>query len=158
MMYAGFLALAALLAAPPDQEARVSVDVKEAPIVDVVGLLAEVSGFQVVIDPGVSCKLTLKVTELRWVQVLDLALRTCALGREDENGIVRVAPVARLFEESSARRRLDEEKRLAAPRSVTRFRLSYARAQEMAPLVKRFLSPRGEVVFDTRTNTLIIID
>ena len=28
----------------------------------------------------------------------------------------------------------------------------------MAPLVKKFLSPRGEVIFDARTNTLIITD
>jgi hypothetical protein len=28
----------------------------------------------------------------------------------------------------------------------------------MAPILKKFLSPRGEVVVDPRTNTLIIID
>ena len=47
---------------------------------------------------------------------------------------------------------------LAAFPQVSYQRLSYARAQELAPIVKRFLSPRGEVVYDTRTNTLIIID
>jgi len=29
---------------------------------------------------------------------------------------------------------------------------------QMAPLVKRLLSPQGDVVYDTRTNTLIVID
>jgi type II secretory pathway component HofQ len=38
------------------------------------------------------------------------------------------------------------------------YRLSYAKAAEMAPLVKKFLSPRGEVIFDARTNTLIVTD
>ncbi len=41
---------------------------------------------------------------------------------------------------------------------VERFRLSYARAQELAPLVKKLLSERGEIVVDARTNTLIVID
>lgn len=152
------LALALALAATAEGEARVSLDVKDAPIVDIVGLLAEVGGFQVVFDPGLSCKLTLKMTAARWLEVLDLSLRACGLGREEDNGIIRVAPVARLAEESAARRRLADERQRSGPRSLTRYRLSYARAQEMAPIVKRFLSPRGEVVYDTRTNTLIIID
>ena len=152
------LALALVLAAAAAGEARVSLDVKDAPIVDIVGLLAEVGGFQVVFDPGLSCKLTLKMTETRWLGVLDLSLRACGLGREEDNGIIRVAPVARLAEESAARRRLAEEQQRSGPRTLTRYRLSYARAQEMAPILKRFLSPRGEVVYDTRTNTLIIID
>ena len=57
-----------------------------------------------------------------------------------------------------ARRRLAEEKRLSGPLRAERFRLSYARAAEVAPLVKRFLSPRGEVALDERTNTLYVID
>jgi type II secretory pathway component HofQ len=71
---------------------------------------------------------------------------------------VRVAPAARLLEESTERRRLDEERRLAGPLRTTRYRLSYARAQELAPLLKKFLSARGDVVVDARTNTLIVTD
>jgi len=153
------LAAAAFLASPPaDGEARVSLDVRDAPVVDVAALLAEVAGAQVVYDSGISCRLTLKVTQMRWLSVLDLALRSCGLAYEEENRVLRIAPVARLREEAVERRRLAEEKRLAGPLGVTRIRLSYARAQEMAPIVKRFLSPRGEVVYDVRTNTLVIID
>jgi type IV pilus assembly protein PilQ len=99
-----------------------------------------------------------KLTEVRWQAALDVSLRSCRLGREEENGILRIAPLGRLGEESAARRRLEEEQRLNAPHSVAHFRLSYARAQEIAPLLKRFLSVRGEVVYDGRTNTLIVID
>jgi type IV pilus assembly protein PilQ len=87
-----------------------------------------------------------------------MALKTCGLGHDTEGGVVRVAKVAQLTAEAAERRRLDEERRLAAPAQVTFQRLSYARAQDLAPIVKRFLSARGEVVYDTRTNTLIIID
>jgi type IV pilus assembly protein PilQ len=95
---------------------------------------------------------------LRWPTVLDLALKTCGLGQDQEGGIVRVAKVAQLTQEAAARRRFEEERRQAAPQQVAYQRLSYARAQELAPIVKKFLSPRGDVVYDTRTNTLIIID
>jgi type IV pilus assembly protein PilQ len=158
---ASLMALVLALAAPgppPEGEARISLDIKDAPVEDIVRLLTEVGGFQAVFDPGISCKLTVKLTEVRWQAALDVSLRSCRLGREEENGILRIAPVDRLGEESAARRRLEEEQRLSAPHTVARFRLSYARAQEIAPLLKRFLSVRGDVVYDARTNTLIIVD
>jgi type IV pilus assembly protein PilQ len=161
-MSLSFALLAFLAAASPppadEPETRLSIDVKDASIVDVTRLLAELGGFQLIVDPGVSCSLTLKLKDVPWPQVFDVSLRTCRLGYEQENGIVRVAPVARLLQESAERRRLDEERRLSGPLQATRYRLSYAKAQELAPILKKFLSPRGEVVVDARTNTLIVID
>jgi type IV pilus assembly protein PilQ len=142
----------------PSAETRISIDFKDADILDVIRLMAEVGNFQVVVDPGVSCKLTLKLKEVPWDAALDVVLRSCGLGQDAENGIVRVAPVARLTEEAAALRRFDEEKKLDRPLRTTRYRLSYAKATELAPLIKKFLSPRGEVVVDARTNTLIITD
>lgn len=139
-------------------EARISVDFKDADIVDIIRLMSEVGNFQVVVDPGVSCKLTLKLKEVPWDTTLEMALRVCGLGSESENGIVRVAPVAKLTAEHEARRKLAEEQKLNRPLRTVRYTLSYARAAELAPLIKKFLSPRGDVVFDARTNTLIITD
>jgi type IV pilus assembly protein PilQ len=148
-------------AAPPpsrDDEARVSVDFKDADVVDIVRLFAEVGGFQVVVDPGISCKLTLKLNEVRWTSALDVALKSCGLGRDEENDIVRVAPLAKLTAETAAQRKLDEERSLSGPLQMRTYRLSYSRAAELAPIIKKFLSPRGEVIFDSRTNTLIVMD
>jgi type IV pilus assembly protein PilQ len=149
---------AAAMTPASEGEARISLDVKDADITDIVRLLAEVAGFQVVFDPGVSCKLTLKLTAVRWPAVLDAGLRSCGLARDEQDGILRIATAARLMEEARQQRQLEEERRLSAPRTLTSLRLSYARAEEMAALVKRFLSARGEVVYDKRTNTLIVID
>ena len=143
---------------PPSNETRISLDFKDADILDVVRLMSEVGNFQVVIDPGVSCKLTLKLKEVPWDAALDVALRSCGLGRDEEGGIVRVAPTAKLTEEAAAQRKLAEEQKLNRPLHTVRYRLSYAKAAELAPLIKKFLSPRGEVVVDARTNTLIITD
>jgi type IV pilus assembly protein PilQ len=137
-------------------EARVSLDVKDAPVVDIVHVLAEAGGFQVVFDPGVTCRLTMKLTAARWRSVLDTALSACGLGREEEGDILRVAPTSRLREEAAARRRLEEERRMTPSGRLASFRLSYARAQEMAPLLERILSPAGRVSYDSRTNTLIV--
>lgn len=140
-------------------EATVSVDFKDADVRDIVLLMAEVGQFQVVIDPGVACKLTLKLRDVRWDTALDLALRSCGLGHDVvENAIYRIAPAAKLTAEMAERRRYADEQRLNRPLRTVRHRLSYARAADLAPLIKRFLSPRGEVVYDARTNTLYITD
>ena len=154
------LLLALLLASVPaaSESTRLSIDVKDADVIDVVRLLAEVGGFQVVADSGVSCTLTLKLKDVEWPTVLELALRSCSLAQESEGNVVRIAPASKVLEEASQRRRLDEERRLNRPLRTDRYRLSYARAQELAPLLRRFLSPRGTVEFDVRTNTLIVTD
>jgi type IV pilus assembly protein PilQ len=139
-----------------DGEARVSLDVKEAPVTGVVRVLAEAGGFQVVFDSGISCQLTMKLPSARWRQALAAALAACDLGHEEEGDILRVATVARLREEAAARRRLDEERRLTAAGRLASFRLSYARAQELAPLLERILSPSGHVSYDPRTGTLLV--
>jgi type IV pilus assembly protein PilQ len=151
--------LPVLAPAPPsDGEALVSIDFKDADVRDVVLLMAEVGQFQVVIDPGVACQLTLKLKDVRWDTALDLALRSCGLGYDVDNAIYRIAPTAKLTAEMAARRRLAEERRLNQPLQTVRYRLSYARAADLAPLIKKFLSPRGDVVYDARTNTLYITD
>jgi type II secretory pathway component HofQ len=152
--------LAALPSAPPRkaEETKISIDLKDTSVVDVVRLMAEVGGLQVVVGSEVSCRLTLKLKDVPWRRVMDIALKTCGLGSEEDNGIVRVAAMSRLTQEAADRRKLAEEQALSGPLRIKQHRLSYARAEEMAPLLRRFLSPRGEVVVDARTNTVIIID
>jgi type IV pilus assembly protein PilQ len=140
------------------EETRISVDFKDADILDIVRLMAELGNFQVVAHPGISCKLTLKLKEVPLDTAFDLALKTCGLGYEETSGIYRVAPTATLTAEYAEARKLAEEKRLNRPLKTRIYRLSYARAAEMAPLMKKFLSPRGDVTFDARTNTLIVTD
>jgi type IV pilus assembly protein PilQ len=99
----------------------------------------------------------MKLNEARWRTVLDTALPACGLGREEEGDILRIAPVSKLRQEAEARRKLDEERRMAPVGRVEWFRLSYARAQEMAPLLQKTLPPTARATYDARTNTLILI-
>lgn len=152
------LSVAPLAAAPADDEAKISIDVKDSDVVDIVRLLAEVGDFQVVVDPGINCKLTMALKQVRWVTALDLALKSCGLAREEDGGVVRIGTAARLTQELVERRKLAEERALGGPLRLRTIRLSYARAADVAPIVQRFLSPRGSVFFDARTNTLFIQD
>lgn len=154
------LALAGEPVAAPnaDLDTRISLDVRDAELTDIVRVLAEAAGLQVVFDSAPACRLTLKLREAPWRSALDASLRACALGRQEEGGVLRLAPLARLMDEAQAERLLRDRQEISCPLKVTTFRLSYARAQEIAPLLKSLLSPSGDVVYDARTNTLIILN
>lgn len=142
-----------------NQETRLDIDVKEADVLDVLRLLAEVGGLNLAADAEVSCRTTLKLKQVPWPQVLEIVLGTCRLAR-DELGpnLVRIATSERLRKEYEEKRKYEQEKALAGPLATTYLKLAYARARDLAPMLARFLSPRGSVVFDERTNTLIITD
>lgn len=154
----GALALALVPGARgAEDEARVSLDAKDAPIADVVRVLAGAGGFQVVFDPGPECRLTLKLHAARWRTVLDAVLRACRLGLDEEADILRVAQASRLREEAEARRRLEHERAATPSGRLALFRLSHARAREVAPLLARLLPPSGRVSYDEGTNTLVVV-
>jgi type II secretory pathway component HofQ len=153
------LALPALAVAPgagEDAEARLSIDVKDAPIESIVAVLVELGGRQVVFDPDLSCALTLKLHEVSWLSALEMTLRACDLGYEEDGGVLWVATMARLREEAENRRHLREARPAGSGRSLVLYRLKWARAEEMAPLLKRLVAPEGEVTVEPRTNTVII--
>ena len=143
--------------APAEDEALVTLDARKSDAKSVLEALARLGQLQVVFDPDLSCELSVKVQRVRWATVLDAVLGACGFGAEWEAPILRVAPRRRLAEEADSRRRLAEAKAAILPRSMTRFRLSYARAQELAPLLERMLTPGSKVVYDQRSNTLLLI-
>lgn len=158
------IALSLALSQTPERkddeaEALINLDVKDADVLDILRLLARLGDFNLVADSDVRCRFTLSLKSVTWQQVMELTLRSCRLG-EDRLGdnLVRVASMDQLTREQQERRRYEEEKSLAGPLHTTYRRLSYARARELAPLLEKTLSPRGEIAFDDRTNTLIITD
>jgi type IV pilus assembly protein PilQ len=137
----------------------VSLDFQGADLRAVLRTFAEISGLNIVIDPAVQGSVDVALRDVPWDQALDIILRANKLGYFLDGTIVRVAPLSVLAEEEKQRRRLSEEQALSGEIRVITKTLSYARAEEVAPLLtKSALSPRGTVQVDPRTNTLIISD
>jgi type IV pilus assembly protein PilQ len=138
--------------------APISVNLKNVDLQDFFRLIHEISGLNVVVDPGVKGTLTLVLDNVPWDQALDIVLKNNDLDKELDGNVLRIAS------KSTVKREADEAKDLAksqveAADLVTTTRvLSYAKASEISDTVKKFLSPRGDVLADPRTNTLIISD
>ena len=138
-----------------------TMSLKDADIKDVLRSFAQISGLNVVTQPGVSGTVTVELTDVPWDQALEIILKTNGLGYELEGNIMRVAPVDQLRAEAEEQQRLAAAQALSIPLSTTMKRISYAGANEVASILQAgggasLMSQRGSVVVDRRTNTLII--
>ena len=136
----------------------ISVNLKDVDLKDFFRLIHEISGLNVVLDPNVHGTLTVVLDDVPWDQALDIVLKNNDLARELEGNVLRIATVDTLKREADGRRAQVEAEALAVEKvSVTRF-LSYAHAKDVILTVKKFLSQRGDVVADERTNAVIVND
>jgi type IV pilus assembly protein PilQ len=136
----------------------ISVNLKDVDLKDFFRLIHEISGLNVVLDPNVHGNLTVVLDDVPWDQALDIVLKNNDLDRELEGNVLRIATVDTLKKEAEARHAQKEAEALAVEKvTVTRF-LSYAHSKDVVPTVKKFLTLRGDVMSDDRTNAVIISD
>jgi len=136
----------------------ISVNLKDVDLKDFFRLIHEISGLNVVLDPNVKGMLTIVLDDVPWDQALDIVLKNNALARQLDGNVLRIATMETLRKEAEARRAQQEAEALAVDKvTVTRF-LSYAHSKDVVPTIKKFLSQRGDVISDDRTNALIISD
>jgi type IV pilus assembly protein PilQ len=131
---------------------------KDVDLKDFFRLIHEISGLNVVLDPDVKGNLTIVLDDVPWDQALDIVLKNNTLSRQLDGNVLRIASVETLRKEAEARRAQQEAEALAVDKvTVSRF-LSYAHSKDLVQTVKKFLSQRGDVVADDRTNAIIISD
>jgi len=136
----------------------ISVNLKDVDLKDFFRLIHEISGLNVVLDPMVHGNLTIVLDDVPWDQALDIVLKNNDLSRQLDGNVLRIATVDTLKKEAENRRAQIDAEALAVDKvSITRF-LSYAHSKDVLLPVKKFLSQRGDVVADERTNSLIISD
>ncbi len=136
----------------------ISVNLKDVDLKDFFRLIHEISGLNVVLDPNVKGTLTIVLDDVPWDQALDIVLKNNDLARQLEGNVLRIATVDTMRKEAESRRAQVEAEALAVDKvTVTRF-LSYAHSKDVVPTVKNFLTQRGDVISDDRTNALIIQD
>jgi type IV pilus assembly protein PilQ len=133
-----------------------SLNLKDADIKDVLRTFAQLTGLNIAIDPTVSGSVTVDFVDVPWDQALEVILRQNSLAYVLEGNVMRVGTAARLSEEAESNRRLGEQEKLNVPLTTVGFKLSYARATDVAGLLREMASPRARIIVDQRTNQLII--
>lgn len=158
----------------------VTFNFQEIPVRTVLQLIAEESGLNVVAADSVSGNVTLRLINVPWDQALDIVLRAKSLDKRSDGNVVWVAPQSEIaaYEKAMADARMEMEQR--APLLTEYIAINYGSAAEIASLLteeskssqssssrgsgqgmdhdRGFLSPRGSVTHDPRTNTLLLND
>jgi type IV pilus assembly protein PilQ len=136
----------------------ISVNLKDVDLRDFFRLIHEISGLNVVLDPAVKGTLTIVLDEVPWDQALDIVLQNNGLDKQLNGNVLRIATHDTLKKEAETMRDLEKAQAEAiAPTTTTRV-LSYAKASVLKDTLKKFLSSRGDILADDRSNQLIIRD
>ena len=136
----------------------ISVNLKDVDLKDFFRLIHEISGLNVVLDPSVRGTVTLVLDEVPWDQGLDIVLRNNGLTKEIDGNVLRIATQDTLKKEADQRRELAKAQSDAVETVTVTRKLSYAQAPTMVLTLKKFVTARGDVFADIRSNTLIIRD
>ncbi len=133
-------------------------------------VIADFTNFNVVTSDTVTGNVTLRLKDVPWDQALDIILQAKGLGVRKSGNVLWIAPK----DEINAKEKIDLEAKaqVAAlePLRTQAFQLNYTKAEEIAKGLSgtnngggggtnsRILSPRGSVIFETRTNQLFVND
>jgi len=144
---------------------KISMDFQKADVKNILRLLAEVSGLNIITTPEVRGTVTMRLTNVPWDQALDLILKNNNLGMEKKGNIIRIATKSQIDAEKSSRleakKKFIEEKAdkmKAKPLITETVRISYADITKLAQNIGKLKSKRGSITVDERTFTLILVD
>lgn len=142
---------------------RISINFQDIPVRNVLQLIADYNGFNLVTSDSVSGNLTLKVDDVPWQQVLDIILNVKGLDKRIEGNVILIAP--KLEFESREQARLEQAKRAQGLQLLSSkiLKIKYAKASDVADMIQgegevSMLSNRGSITIDERTNALLIRD
>jgi type IV pilus secretin PilQ/predicted competence protein len=129
---------------------------KNADISNILKFIAKISGLNMVIDSDVTGRFTCELVQVPWDQALELILKVNGLDMIQEGNILRIGKVDKLATEAKKRQELREAREQEGNLEFSTRTLSYAKVKDVQAILKKQMSPRGELVIDERTNTLII--
>ena len=135
---------------------RISLDFQQADISNVLRLIAEVSGFNIVIGEGVKSKVTMKMVSVPWDQALDMILKMNGLGKLKQGNILWIDTLANIAKQQDEEARAKDAKTKAEPIVDRVFYIRNLQAQELMTSLRQNLSPRGRMQVSPGSNALVV--
>ena len=140
---------------------KISLDFKDADIRNILRLIADISGLNIIVSDNVRGKVTIKLENVPWDEVLDIILETNNLGKIWMKSVLRI-------ETQKEIRRINEDKYTAqkSQEKVAELKsevvdIIYRDASDIIDLLteeKELTSDRGAISVDPNLNRLIITD
>jgi len=142
--------------APATPSKTVSLDVQDADVRDVLRLLADTGGINILTSGEVQGTVTTRLLDVPWEQALEAILQLTGLAQERQGNVVLVAPAERLRSARQERVQALQVAAQAEPRITRVVPVNYAKATELKAHLEKVLGACATIAADSRTNTLIL--
>lgn len=137
---------------------KISIETSNIDVRDALKFITEESGVNMVITDEVKGNISLKLRQVPWDQALVVIMKARKLGYSRQGNVLRIVPVEELRKEEDDATKLALARKNVEPLKVRAFNISYAKVDELDKKIKDFLTERGKVVSDLRTNTIVVTD
>ncbi|MFA5499639.1 MAG: secretin N-terminal domain-containing protein [Candidatus Omnitrophota bacterium] len=122
---------------------NVTVNFKGADIKTVLAYISEVAGIDIVAAPDVKGVIDLRLNNKPWKVALDIIVRNYGFAYEREGDLIRVVTLDKLKQEEVITHAV---------------KVNYGKAKDIAGSVEDIVGERGSVMYDERTNTVLVTD
>ncbi|MGM0678083.1 MAG: type IV pilus secretin PilQ, partial [Pseudomonadota bacterium] len=141
---------------------RLSLNFQDIEVRSVLQLIADFTDLNVVVSDTVGGNITLRLRNVPWDQALDIILQTRGLDMRESGNVLYVAPADEIAARERQQMEAQQQTAELAPLRAEFIQVNYARAEDVANIIESdgisFLSERGSIKVDSRTNTLLVQD
>ncbi|MDR0881572.1 MAG: type IV pilus secretin PilQ [Candidatus Adiutrix sp.] len=128
---------------------RISLDFQNADLHNIIRIIGEVSGKNIVVSDAVNGKVTLKLKDVPWDQALDIVLSSRNLGVEESGNVLTIYDLPTLSSIQAGRERVAAERAAAQaqmPLAKKVFTPKYAPISTVASELTKIKTARGKIV------------
>lgn len=144
------------------EEQMLSLHFEEIDVKNVLTMIAQLSGMNIISSETVAGKVTLHLQDVPWEEALEVILKTKGLAKYKMDNILWIAPLDEIIAKEKWEWQLNRQHEESGVLETQYFNINHAKASAIASLLKSnhhsFLSSRGTLSVDERTNTLLIQD
>jgi len=145
-----------VIAAPATPPKTISLDVQGTDVRDVLRLLAETGGINILASGEVQGTITVRLVDVPWEQALEAVLKLTGLAQERQGNVILVAPAERFRSARAERVRARQAEAPTEPKITRVVPVNYANATQLKATLEKLLGACASIAVDSRTNTLIL--
>jgi type IV pilus assembly protein PilQ len=119
-------------AVSPTGEKLISLDFKDADVVNLLRILAAESGRNIVVGDDVKGRVSISLKNVTWEQALDTILEVRALAKVERDGVIRIVSLDQLTKEKEALARVEAARRNAEIETRTKLAEAQLKETELA--------------------------
>lgn len=140
---------------------KISLDFKDADVRNILRLISDISGLNIIVSDNVKGKVTIKLDEVPWDEVLDIILETNNLGKIWSKSVMRIETQEQIRRISDDKYKAQKSREKVEDLQTEVIDVIYRDAQDVVDLLreeKELSSDRGIISVDPNLNRLVVTD